>query len=317
MARISVLLPVYNVEAFVAEALVSIQSQTFADIEIVVVDDGSTDNTLQIVEQIASSDPRIRIVRTPRNLGLCAALNFGLPFCRSPFIARMDGDDIALPTRLQKQFEFLEQNPDIALVGCATIAIDEAGVRIPKLSASRKPENQDEVARTMLLASPCSHIWLARREVYDVLGGYRPFECAEDYDFILRAITAGFRVSNLPEALMLIRKHSQNLSSRLEQQKSHYYVAHLCRERMKGHPDTFSEDQYKRILSWGPIEHSAYLLAVTFVRMGLQTRYRILRGLLFMLSAFVSPWQARYFLTRFRLKRALHRREFTSSRGDA
>ncbi len=317
MARISVLLPVYNVEAFVAEALASIQSQTFADIEIIVVDDGSTDNTLRIVEQIASSDSRIKIVRASRNLGLPAALNFGLPFCRSPFIARMDGDDIALPTRLQKQFEFLEQNPDIVLVGCATIAIDEAGVRIPRLSASRKPGNQDEVARTMLLASPCSHIWLARREVYDVLRGYRPFECAEDYDFILRAITAGFRVSNLPEALMLIRKHSQNLSSRLEQQKSHYYIAHLCRERMRGRPDTFNEKQYQRILSGSPIEHSAYLLAVRLVRVGLQTRYSILRVVFFMLSAFVSPWQARYFLTRLRLKRALHRGEFTASRGAA
>jgi glycosyltransferase involved in cell wall biosynthesis len=317
MATISVLFPVYNVQAYVAEALVSVQSQTFSDIEIIVVDDGSTDNTLQIIEKIASSDSRIKIVRALRNLGLPAALNLGLPFCRSPFIARMDGDDIALPTRLQKQFEFLEQNPDIVLVGCATIAIDETGVRIPRLSASRKPENQDEVARTMLLASPCSHIWLARRDVYDVLGGYRPFECAEDYDFILRAITAGFRVSNLPEALMLIRKRSQNLSSRLEQQKSHYYIARLCRERMKGRPDTFNENQYQRILSGGPIEHSAYLLAVRFVRVGLQTRYSILRGVFFMLSAFVSPWQARYFLTRFRLKRALHRGEFTASRGAA
>jgi glycosyltransferase involved in cell wall biosynthesis len=101
MARISVLLPVYNVEPYVAEALASIQSQTFSDIEIVVVDDGSTDRTLRIVEQFASTDRRIKVVRRARNHGLSAALNFGLTFCRAPFIARMDGDDIALPTRLE------------------------------------------------------------------------------------------------------------------------------------------------------------------------------------------------------------------------
>src|ERR1039457_740108 len=165
MARISVLMAVYNVEAFVAEALASIQTQTCSDIEVVVVDDGSTDGTLRIVEQIASSDTRIKIVRAPRNLGLPLALNLGLTFCHAPFIARMDGDDIALPARLEKQLQFLEGNSDIALVGCATSAIDELGRPIPGLGVSLKPTNQESIARTLLLASPCSHIWPARREV--------------------------------------------------------------------------------------------------------------------------------------------------------
>src|ERR1039457_5253114 len=152
MARISVLMAVYNVEAFVAEALASIQTQTYSDIEMVVVDDGSTDGTLRIVEKIASSDSRIKVVCAGRNLGLPLALNLGLTFCQAPFIARMDGDDIALPTRLEKQLYFLEANPDIALVGCAYSSIDQYGSPIPGAGISSKPVTQKAITRTMLLS---------------------------------------------------------------------------------------------------------------------------------------------------------------------
>lgn len=238
MARVSVLMAVYNVEAYVAEALASIQSQTYTDIEMVIVDDGSTDGTLRIVEQIASADSRIKIVRAPRNLGLPLALNLGLAFCHAPFIARMDGDDIALPARLEKQLQFLEDNSDITLVGCATSAIDELGRPIPGLGVSLMPITQEAIARTLLLASPCYHIWLARREVYDTLSGYREISVAEDYDFLLRAITTGFCITNLPEPLMLIRTRSGNISTRLEQRKAHYYIANLYRERMRNGQDS-------------------------------------------------------------------------------
>ncbi|HUN86800.1 MAG TPA: glycosyltransferase, partial [Terracidiphilus sp.] len=294
--------PVYNVEAYVAEALESIQSQTFSDIEIVVVDDGSTDNTLPIVEQIALSDARIKIVRAPRNLGLPAALNFGLPFCQAPLIARMDGDDIALPTRLEKQFQFLEQNPEIDLVGCATTAIDCSGNPIPGLSVSRKPENEEAVARTMLLGAPCLHIWLARRQVYDALSGYREMECAEDYDFLLRALTAGFHVTNLPEALMKIRTRSGNLSSRLEQRKAHYYIIRLCRERLAYGKDSYSPEAYRKAVKMGKIEGALFRLAISCASRGLRSQNWIASRLLLAASAMISPWQSRYFFDRMRFR---------------
>jgi glycosyltransferase involved in cell wall biosynthesis len=305
VAKISVLLPVYNVEPYVAEALASIQSQTFSDIEIVVVDDGSTDGTLRIVEQLASADPRITVVRRPRNQGLSAALNFGLMYCHAPFIARMDGDDIALPTRLEKQLRFLEVNPDIALVGCATSAIDQEGCLIPGLGISRKPITDEAVARTMLLAPPCSHIWLARREVYDTLSGYREIEVAEDYDFLLRAISAGFRITNLPEPLMLIRTRSNNVSSRLEQRKAHYYIVKLHRERLEHGVDSFSREGYAQAVRSGKMENRAFQFATQWARKGLGSQSRALRYLLLALSALVSPWQARYYLIRFHLRMAL------------
>jgi glycosyltransferase involved in cell wall biosynthesis len=305
MARISVLVAVYNVEAYVAEALASIQSQTFSDIEMVVVDDGSTDGTLRIIEQIASSDLRIKIVRLPLNLGLPLALNLGLTFCQAPFIARMDGDDIALPTRLERQLKFLENNSDIALVGCATSAIDERGRPIPGLGVSPKPITQEAIARTLLLAPPCSHIWLARREIYDKLSGYREILVAEDYDFLLRAIAAGFRITNLPEPLMLIRTRTGNMSSRLEQRKAHYYIANLYCERMRNGQDSFSREGYLRAVKSGRLENGFFRLAMKCVRKGILSHSRALRYFLLALSVLVSPWQARYFLLRLRLKMAL------------
>jgi len=312
MPRISVLMPVYNVEAYVAEALASIQSQTFNDIEVVVVDDGSTDGTLRIVEHIANADSRVKIIRAPHNLGLPLALNLGLSFCQSPYIARMDGDDIALPTRLEKQLKSLEGNPEIALVGCATSAIDENGRLIPGLGISRKPITQEAISKTVLLAPPCSHIWLARRVVYDKLSGYREISVAEDYDFLLRAITTGFYVTNLSEPLMLIRTRSGNISSRLEQRKAHFYIANLYRERLERGQDSFSREGYKQAVKSGSVENSAFRLAMRCVQKGLRSQSRTLRYLFLAISALVSPWQAHYFFLRLQLKMILQTPRFSS-----
>jgi hypothetical protein len=157
----------------------------------------------------------------------------------------------------------------------------------------------------MLLAPPCSHIWLARHSIYDTLDGYRQFACAEDYDFLLRAISAGFRVSNLPDPLMLVRNRPGNLSSRLEQKKCHHYIVRLYRERLKGGQDSFSVDAYKRVVMAGPLEHSAYLLAVKLGREGLRSHHPISRIVLLVVSALISPWQGRYFLSRIRFRVAM------------
>ena len=303
MTRISVLLPVYNVEPYVADALTSIQSQTFSDIEIVVVDDGSTDGTLRIVEQFASTDGRIKVVRSTRNQGLSAALNLGLTYCRAPFIARMDGDDIALPERLEKQLNFLEQTPGVALVGCASIQIDQSGRPIPGLRIARKPEEKD-IAQTILLNTPCLHIWLARHEVYDKLNVYRDMSFSEDYDFLLRAWTAGFRLSNLPEALMHIRTRPDNMSACVEQRKAHYYIRNLYRERVKCGHDSFSKEAFDRRVKPGKLENLFFRLALKCAQRGVLVRHSLRPFIFLPLSAVLSPWQARYFFDSIRLKLA-------------
>jgi hypothetical protein len=305
MAKIDVLLPVYNVQHYVADALTSIQSQTFTDIHIIIIDDCSTDNTLHIVEQIASADPRIRVVRTPHNEGTAEALNYGIQFCRAPFIAHMDGDDIALPTRLEKQLQFLEENPDIALVGCATKAIDRSGKPVPGLGVSRKPSTDEEVKKTMLLASPCSHLWLAKAEVYSRLSGYRDMRYTEDYDFLLRAIASGYRVSNLAEPLMLIRTHTTNKSLSIQSRKAHHYIVRLYRERLEYGSDTFSQKAYSKAVRTGRTEDIAFHLAVKCLNRGTHSQGRIKRALFTALSAVLSPLQARYIIDRIRFRIAM------------
>ena len=119
MAKVSVLMSVYNcVEAEMREAIESVLNQTFSDFEFVIVNDGSTDNTPQILAEYANRDSRIKIVEG-NHTGFSNALNLGMKNCTGEYIARMDGDDISHPDRLKKQTEFLDNNPDVSILGAS------------------------------------------------------------------------------------------------------------------------------------------------------------------------------------------------------
>ncbi|HEY9072006.1 MAG TPA: glycosyltransferase [Candidatus Ozemobacteraceae bacterium] len=125
--RVSVLMPVFNGQRFLPEALDSICQQIYPDFEIIAVDDGSTDTTLKILESIRSRDARLRIIRQPQHGGIVAALNRGMQACSGEYIARMDADDVALPERLVRQVSWLDAHPHIAVLGGAVSYIDETG----------------------------------------------------------------------------------------------------------------------------------------------------------------------------------------------
>src|SRR5688572_11820056 len=112
---VSVIMPVYNCSEYVHDAIESILGQTFTDFELIIIDDASTDNTKQVVKSFA--DPRINLIEKSDNSGLSSSLNMGIDIAKGEFIARMDGDDISLPERLQKQVEFLRVNPKVILCG--------------------------------------------------------------------------------------------------------------------------------------------------------------------------------------------------------
>src|SRR5262245_2206009 len=126
---VSVVMPVYNGERFVLEAVRSILAQTLRDFELLVVDDGSTDRTAELLAVEQARDERLIVHRLPSNVGFRTALNAGCALARGELIARMDADDISLPTRLARQVEFLRQHPDVAVVGAAIQVIDGNGVR--------------------------------------------------------------------------------------------------------------------------------------------------------------------------------------------
>ncbi len=194
---------VWNTAPFVEEAVDSILGQTEWDLEFIVVDDGSTDGTAQILAGF--DDARLTVIRQ-ENQGVWAALNRGLREARGPLIARMDADDVAHPRRLQHQVDFLETHPRVALVGTACHKIDAAG-RIFMLYAV--PGDDRAIKQRLPHGNPFIHpAVLMRRVALDRVGVYRQHE-AEDYDLWLR-VSERFEVANLEAPLFKVRRTGES-----------------------------------------------------------------------------------------------------------
>jgi glycosyltransferase involved in cell wall biosynthesis len=205
---VSVVMPCFNEERYIAQAVQSIIDQSFTDFELLAVDDGSADSTLRILERFAGSDARIRVVRQ-EHAGLVAALHAGVDVASGRFLARMDADDVAWPTRFARQFQVLENDPGLAGVGSWARAIDAEG---NALEVIRRPPW--DALRAGFGKSPILHpTSMFRRDAYRAVGGYRPaFEIAEDLDLWLRMLEHGFRLTNLQEVLLDYRYHGSNVS---------------------------------------------------------------------------------------------------------
>ncbi|NLO69442.1 MAG: glycosyltransferase, partial [Porphyromonadaceae bacterium] len=199
--RVSILMPVYNNGDYVAEAIESMLGQTFGDFELIVLDDCSTDHSREVIEDF--SDKRIIYHRNEKNLGLANNLNVGLDMARGELIARMDGDDISLPDRLQVQVDFLDNNPDIDLCSCG---LEKFGQETDVWIRESDPE---QVKITMMFYSPVLHatsVWRrASFEKHDLRYRQEAFP-AEDYDLWARAVFH-CRLTNIPEVLYRYRIH--------------------------------------------------------------------------------------------------------------
>ena len=245
---VSVIIPVYNVEKFVEQAIVSIIDQTYKNLEIIVIDDGSSDITYQIVADLASQDPRIRLYKNERNLKIVKTLNRALSLAQGEYIARMDGDDISALDRIEKQVAFLESNPDYDLVGCSVIYIDENGMEIGR---SVRVSDQKLLMKLTKYGALVHHpTWVARKSVYTKLDGYRELSGAEDYDFLLRMISAKLKYTNLGAyfgCFFRLDRSGNSLDSLgLRQQKITDYIYKLFVERKKTGVDSFSEENLKQ-----------------------------------------------------------------------
>jgi hypothetical protein len=210
---VSVVLPVWNGERFLAEAIESILSQTFDSFELIVVDDGSTDSTAEIAFQFARRDPRVQVIRLEHN-GIAHALNAGIARARGLYIARMDGDDVAHPARLQKQVAFLDANADCVAVGSAIEVIDEGGEH---LGMRMFPEHHDDIIHTLMntWSTAIAHPTLmTRMDALREVGGYRP-ACvpSEDLDLWFHLSGVG-KLANLGESLLRYRRHRDTVGIR-------------------------------------------------------------------------------------------------------
>jgi hypothetical protein len=208
---------VRDAEHFVARAVDSILTQTLGDLELIVVDHASSDRTPEILSGLAREDARLRVCRLDADLGLAEALNLACEEARGPLIARMDGDDVAMPGRLERQAAYLADRPSVALVGGAALVIDDTG----KGYHTRRPPTGDPDIRAILLERNCfiHSTVMARRDALSHVGGYRgKFTRAEDYDLWLR-LAERHELANLPEVVLHYRVHAAQVSHQaLEQQ---------------------------------------------------------------------------------------------------
>jgi len=210
LPRVSVVMPVYNAERYVGEAIASILGQTYRDFELIVVDDGSTDRSAEIIDRCAAGDSRVRVLRRP-NTGIIGALNDGLALAQGELVARMDHDDRSLPERFAQQVEYLDAHPACVAVGTGVLLVDEDGDPIAPLvlqQAHEAIEAQLLRGRGLSVAQPSSMI---RRGVLVQVGGYRVFPC-EDLDLFLRLAERG-RLANLPQTLLHYRKHAASATA--------------------------------------------------------------------------------------------------------
>jgi Glycosyl transferase family 2/DegT/DnrJ/EryC1/StrS aminotransferase family len=201
--RVSVVMPVFDGETYLAEAVESVLSQTLSDLELVVVDDGSCDGSRAILEAFVSADRRVRLLVNEENQGISGALNRGWSAARAPYIARLDADDLAPRDRLSQQVRFLDAHPSVAVVGGTLIAIDSHGRSI---STRRFPASNRAIQAALLRYNCFSHPSVTmRRSALEAVGGYR-FRRIEDYDLWLR-IAERFALANLPGPMILHRLH--------------------------------------------------------------------------------------------------------------
>ena len=241
--KISLIMSVYNGEDYLRDAIESVLNQTFKDFELIVINDCSTDNTYEILNRFAELDKRVKVHTNEVNLRLPSSLNKAISYAQGKYIARMDADDICLPERLEKQYNFMENNPSVALSSCRFMTLKN-GV-ISSGGCGGKSDNES-IKALLLVTNPILHPGIiAKADAIRSLGYDKNFTCTEDMELWTRFVMAGYDIEIMPEYLMIYRLHDKQITeTTLEKQhkeviaiQKNYYGALL--ETMNSEQEEF------------------------------------------------------------------------------
>ena len=212
--RISVIMGIYNCAPTLAEALDSLIAQTYQGFKVIMCDDGSKDNTVKVAQEYVDKYPgKFILIHNERNMGLNYTLNHCLEYADTEYVARMDGDDISLPTRFEKEINFLDSHPEIAIVSSPMIYFDENGDFRKGGGGGKYPDKNDFVNGTPFCHAPC----MVRKEAYDAVDGYSVdprLLRVEDYHLWFKMYAKGYRGYMLSEPLYKMRDDRNAVSRR-------------------------------------------------------------------------------------------------------
>lgn len=226
---ISIILPAFNSEAFIAEAIRSLLSQTFTDFELIIINDGSTDRTEEII--LSFSDPRIQYHRNETNSGLIDTLNKAIDLAKGKYIARMDADDSSLPERLSIQKNYLDQNNGIAVVAAPVIFIDKSGKETGVWELDRKTILPARIKKTMPYENCIAHPSVMIRAAVLKEFRYKAYQKnIEDYDLWLRLLNRGYTIGKTEMPLLLYRVHDASITGTTLKKKN-FFFKHAAMKR--------------------------------------------------------------------------------------
>lgn len=227
--RVSVIIGIYNCASTLVEALDSLYAQTYQDFKVILCDDGSSDGTYQVAAGYAEGHDNIILIRNERNMGLNYTLNHCLEHADTEYVARMDGDDISLPTRFEKEINFLDAHPEYAIVSCPMIYFDENG-EFGSFKGGYEPQKDALIYGTPFCHAPC----MVRREAYTAVGGYsvnKRLLRYEDYNLWTKMFAKGYRGYMLDECLYMMRDDRNAANRRIFRGRINAIYAHYLAHR--------------------------------------------------------------------------------------
>lgn len=273
--KLSALLSVHNGERYLEESIRSVLNQTYRDFEFLIVDDGSTDGSVNIIQSIG--DPRVRLLALSSNQGVGAALRFGVTQCKGDFIVKIDGDDVYHPQKFQKQLDYMERTSVDVLGTLVSYFPDTEEIRCtPRFQSIKRNEpihnaiiTHDDIGKVIFTCKPMQHpTYMIRRDLL-LRNNYHPLRIGEDHDLFLRLYMKGCTFFKLPEILTYVRTSAKSTVSREMADKDDLLKVYDRRieNRIAINPPFFKNPFY--IWGAGRYGHDIYR---TFVAHGLRPR---------------------------------------------